>query len=339
MSNPRMSENKKLTTDVKKQHTVPRFLLDNFSFDNGGKANNLHTFDKLSQRSYQQSVYDATTRNTFYNIEDHPDKHSLEPILGEIETEASAVIRKIIEEESLDSLSREDKVKLAIFVVIQKSRTFHGLQSIKEVINGLSEKLLAMGATAEQLPDLIGSQGDSELKNFFLETLLKHVSHAEQILNKSWLLYRNNTETPYFISDNPVTLHNDIDMGFYGNLGLAVEGIQIHLPISDKLTVAFVCPTHEENALLARKQLQFIVDNDPSKLIHVKSPKMICDYANAYTKGTPLDSSEENIKFLNSLQVIFSEQYVYCGEKNFELINDMLKDDDNLKSGIRPTVN
>jgi hypothetical protein len=334
-----MSENKKLTTDVKKQHTVPRFLLDNFSFDNGGKANNLHTFDKASQRTYQQSVYDASTRNTFYNIEDHPEKYSLEPILGEIETEASAVIRKIIEEESLASLSKEERSKLAIFVIIQKSRTFHGLQSIKEVIDGLGKKLIAIGATPEDLTNLIGSQEDSELKNFFLETLLKHVSHAEEILNKSWLLYRNKSDTPYFISDNPVTLHNDIDMGFYGNLGLAVKGIQIHLPISDTLTVAFVCPSHKENALLSRKQLQFIVDNDPSQLIHVKSPKMVCDYANAYTKGTPLDSTEENTKFLNSLQVIFSEQYVYCGKKKFELIYEMIRNDENLKTGIRPTVN
>ena len=104
-----MSESKKLTTDVKKQHTVPRFLLDNFSFDNGGKANNLFTFDKLSQRVYQQSVYDASTRNTFYNIEGHPEQHSLEPILGEIEAEASTVIRKIVEEESLASLTDEEK--------------------------------------------------------------------------------------------------------------------------------------------------------------------------------------------------------------------------------------
>jgi hypothetical protein len=334
-----MSESKKLTTDVKKQHTVPRFLLDNFSFDNGGKANNLFTFDKLSQRVYQQSVYDATTRNTFYNIEGHPEQHSLEPILGEIEAEASTVIRKIVEEESLATLTDEEKAKLAIFVIIQKSRTFHGLQSIKGMINSLGEKLLAIGSTQEQLQELIGSQDESDLKNFFLETVLKRVNHAEHILNKSWLLYRNNCETPYYISDNPVTLHNDIDMGFYGNLGLAVNGIQIHLPISDKLTVAFVCPSHEEKALLARKQLQFIVDNDPSQLIHVKSPKMVCDYANAYTKGTPLDSSEENTKFLNSLQVIFSEQYVYCGEKKFDLIEDMLSNDESLKSGIRPTMN
>ncbi|WDE10869.1 DUF4238 domain-containing protein [Thalassomonas haliotis] len=299
----------------------------------------MHTLDKLSQRSYQQSVYDASTRNTFYNIENHPEKYSLEPILGKIEAEASVVIRKIIEEESLASLTDEEKTQLAVFVVIQKSRTFHGLQSIKELINSFGEKLLTMGATQEDLPRLIGSQDESDLKNFFLEMVLKHVNHADQILNKSWLLYKTKSETPYYISDNPVTLHNDVDMGFYGNLGLAVQGIQIHLPISSTLTVAFVCPSHEEKALLARKQLQFIVDNDPSQLIHVKNPKMVVDYANAYTKGTPLETNEENTKFLNSLQVGFAEQYIYCEKKEFALVYEMLKDNESLKTGIRPKMN
>lgn len=235
----------KLTTDVKKQHTVPRFLLDNFGFAKGRKAKQKFTFDKQSERSYPQSVYDASTRNAFYNIENHPDKYSLEPILCQIEADASSVIRKIIEEQSLGNLTDDEKTELAVFVVIQKSRTYHGLQTIKEFIVGLGDRLLGMGAKPEDLTRLIGSQEDPDLKNFFLETVLKHVEHANQILNKSWLLYKTNNSNPYYISDNPVTLHNDIDMGLYGNLGLSVQGIQIHLPISSTFTLAFVCPTHE----------------------------------------------------------------------------------------------
>lgn len=334
-----MSGNKKLTTDVKKQHTVPRFLLDGFSFDNGGKAKNIYTFDKISERSYQQSVYDASTRNTFYNLENHPEKYSLEPILGGIEAEASIVIRKIIEEQSLASLTEKEKKQLAIFVVIQKARAFHGLQSIKGLVNGLGDKLLTMGATQTDLQRLIGSQNEPDLKNLFLSIVLQHVDHAEQILNKSWLLYKNKNKTPYFISDNPVTLHNEVNTGLCGNLGLAVQGIQIHLPISSTLTLAFVCMSHKEKALQARQQLQFIVDNDPSKLIHVKNPKMVVDYANAHTKGISLATSEENTKFLNSLQVMFAEQYIYCEKEKFDLVYTMLKDNKTLKTGIRPKFN
>lgn len=334
-----MAENIKLTTDVKKQHTVPRFLLDNFGFDKGGKVKQIFTFDKQSERNYPQSVYDATTRNTFYNIQNHPDKYSLEPILCKIESEASAVIRKIIKEESLASLTDDERTQLAIFIVIQKSRTYHGLQSIKELIKGFGDHLVSMGAKPEDLPRLIGSQEDSDLKNFFLEIVLKHVDHANHILNKSWILYKTNQGNPYYISDNPVTLHNDLDMGFYGNLGLAVQGIQIHLPISSTLTLACVCPTYEQKAIKAREDLQFIVDNDIRQLVHIKNPKLIVDYANAYKKGIPLETISENTKFLNSLQVTFAEQYVYCEENEFGLVKEMIKSDDNYRTGLRPKIN
>ena len=77
-----MTRVSKLSTDVKKQHTVPRFLLNNFGIDTKGKRKQLFTFDKQNEKSYLQSVNDASTRNTFYNLSEHPEKESLEPILG-----------------------------------------------------------------------------------------------------------------------------------------------------------------------------------------------------------------------------------------------------------------
>lgn len=334
-----MTKNIKLTTEVKKQHTVPRFLLDNFGFEKGGKAKKLYTYDKHSERSYIQSVYDASTRNTFYNIENHPDKHSLEPILGEIEAEASSAIRKIIEKESLSSLTNDEKTQIAVFVVIQKARTYHGFQSIKALVSGLGERLMSMGAEPEDLPGLIGSQDHSDLKNFFLKTVLNHVDHAEHILNKSWILYKTSEKYPYYISDNPVTLYNDIDMGLWGNLGLAVKGIQIHLPLSSKLTLAFVCPSHEKSALQAREQLQFIVDNDIRQLVKIKNPKMMVDYANAFKKGEAFETTSDNTKFLNSLQVRFAEQYIFCEADRFGLVIQMIKSDDSYRTGLRPIMN
>lgn len=334
-----MTKSRKLTTDVKKQHTVPRFLLNNFGFDKGGKVKQLYTFDKQSERSYPQSVYDASTRNSFYNIEKHPEKYSLEPILCEVEAEASSAIRKVVEEESLASLTEDEKIQIAVFVVIQKSRTYHGLQSIKGLINGFGDHLLKRGAQPEDLTRLIGSQHDSDLKNFFLEMVLKHEQHADHILNKSWILYKSCEEQPYYISDNPVTLHNDIDMGFFGNLGLAVKGIQIHLPISSRLTIAFVCPSHEQNAIKAREQLQFIFDNDISQMANIKNPQMIVDYANAYKKGVPIETTTENTKFLNSLQVTFAEQYIYCEENNFDLVKEMINSNEAYRTGLRPSIN
>ncbi|KAB0987610.1 DUF4238 domain-containing protein, partial [Cronobacter sakazakii] len=77
-----MSNPVNLQTDVVRQHTVPRFLLKHFSTPGKGKRLRLYAFDKASGRAYATTPDDATVRNTFYNLDNHPDRLSLEPLLG-----------------------------------------------------------------------------------------------------------------------------------------------------------------------------------------------------------------------------------------------------------------
>lgn len=39
-------------------------------------------------------------------------------------------------------------------------------------------------------------------------------------LKKRWVHFETTRKDPYYISDNPVTMHNDLDHGPYGNIGL-----------------------------------------------------------------------------------------------------------------------
>ena len=61
-------------------------------------------------------------------------------------------------------------------------------------------------------------------KQAALTSLADSDQYAEHILNKTWLLFETSAETPFYISDNPVTLQNqDESRGpMRGNLGLAV---------------------------------------------------------------------------------------------------------------------
>ncbi|RRC22520.1 DUF4238 domain-containing protein, partial [Escherichia coli] len=77
-----MADSVNLQTDVVRQHTVPRFLLKHFSTPGKGKRQRLYAFDKAAGRAYATTPDDATVRNTFYNLENHPDRLSLEPLLG-----------------------------------------------------------------------------------------------------------------------------------------------------------------------------------------------------------------------------------------------------------------
>lgn len=334
-----MSKSLKLTTDVKKQHTVPRFLLDKFGFGKKGKKRKLYTFDKLNTRKFQQSVFDATTRNTFYNIEEHPEKASLEPILGIYETQTAPLIKQIIEKRCIGWMSDEDRLKVATFVAVQRSRSYGELQRIEHVMNAFSGKLSTVGMTPEQIEKELGSEGCSDRKNMFLKMILDQKETVPHLMRKSWILYETEEKEPFFISDNPITLHNDIDMGFLGNLGIALKGIQIHLPLSSTLTLALTCPSIAESAIEGKQTVEKLLATAPHLLQQFERPLDLINLGKAYENGTPIAQSAENVRFLNSLQVSFSEQYIFCEKDHFYLIEEMIKNNEQYKVGPRMQVN
>lgn len=334
-----MTRVSKLSTDVKKQHTVPRFLLNNFGNDTKGKRKQLFTFDKQNEKSYSQSVNDASTINTFYNLSEAPEKVSLEPILGIYETKAAPIIDKIISNRSISCLTEDEKVILAAFTAVQNVRTFGEFKKINHLMQALASKLEIMGATKSQVEEQLGDEDSAERKNTFLQMILDQKAVIPHLMNKDLILYETDKENPYYISDNPVTLHNDIDMGAYGNLGLALTGIQVHLPISTTLTLAFTCPSISEKILKAKQQAEQLI-----AMQNVLSTKFeiltdVIDCGKAYENGTPKKQTPDNVRFLNRLQVQFSEQYIFCEKNTFSLAKEMISDNSRYKSGIRGKVN
>ncbi|MBU1194076.1 MAG: DUF4238 domain-containing protein [Proteobacteria bacterium] len=329
----------KLTTDVKKQHTVPRFLLNNFGAGKNKRKKKLFTFDKHNDRVYQQSVLDATTRNSFYNVENHPERLSLEPILERNEAQTAIAIKKIIKTNSLVGLTKEDRENIAIFIIMQRARTFHALESINLMMDSLVNKARAMGYAPYQVSELLTGEKESEdRKNLFLHQIISQVDLIPVLLKKSWILYQGHKKDPFYISDNPVALHNDIDMGPYGNLGYSVKGIQIHLPISSTLTLALTCPSIAEGAINLRDNFAQFAKIDKTVYFRLPQPSRIYNHAEAYETGIPMKSSSENIRFCNSLQVTFAEQYVFCQSNDFSLVKQMIKDDESYRHGLRMKI-
>jgi hypothetical protein len=334
-----MSKSSKLSTDVKKQHTVPRFLLDHFGFGKKNKKRRLFTFDKQNGREFQQSVFDATTRNRFYNISDHPEKASLEPILCTYETKAAPIIKKIITANNISCLSEDEQIIIATFTAVQRARSFGELQRINHIISAVSGKFEAIGASPEQIEKELGSEDSSERKTLFLKMILDQNDVITHLMNKSWVLYETCNNNPFYISDNPITLYNDIDMGFYGNLGVGLKGIQIHLPISTRLTLAFTCPSIAERAIKSKRQVEQMSKMNSQILHMIKSPSELVKYGEAYETGVPMKQTSENVRFLNSLQVTFSEQYVFSEKGDFSLVKEMIGNNESYKTGPRMQVN
>lgn len=101
----------------------------------------------------------------------------------------------------------------------------------------MEERLREMGADPEKVEGF-GILDESEVKRITLESFFKFAPEvANIIIKKRWMLFETGyaSDHPFYISDNPVTMHNDQDHSPYGNIGFAVKGIQIYIPISSTL--------------------------------------------------------------------------------------------------------
>ena len=129
-----------------------------------------------------------------------------------------------------------------------------------------------------------------------------------------------------------MTLHNMNDLGPYGNLGFAVPGVELQLPLSSKLNLWIICPTLYEKF---EEGYQIALN---LKWRHGQSLPQIdstIDRVERIRNGKPTVLSGENVIHYNSLQVMFSDRFVYSSNGDFELVKRMISDNEKYRHGIR----
>jgi hypothetical protein len=220
-----------------KHHYVARCLLANFNVK--GKPNQVYVFDKHSDRAYISSLKDAGSENDFNTVELSGRVVNFEPVFQGVDDLTANVTRKLIATESLAELSDEDRVGLAIIAAAQLLRTKHQCTSTAELTRQLNERIQASGLDQKGLPYL-EELSDNDERVSSLRRLIQLDEFAEPLLAKDLLLLRASEAHPFLISDNPVVMHNTFP---YGEVGLSARGVEIYLPISKKLCLAFYCPS------------------------------------------------------------------------------------------------
>ena len=92
-----------------------------------------------------------------------------------------------------------------------------------------------------------------------LNTALDIGCFDKDIYEKEWTLVKAPKGEYFYISDHPVTMHNNSPRPGRGNIGLRLKGIEIHLPISPKLCISFMCPkTVDEIRIKVNKSTDFL---------------------------------------------------------------------------------
>jgi len=318
-------------TIAKVQHYVPQFLLRNFG---NGKKDQVWVYDKSSNRSFPSNTKNVASESRFYDFEYQGQPLSIEPWLSEMEGRAKSVVSTILEADSLSTLADEQKHVLASFLAVQLTRTKTFREEWNAFPRMLREHLEKNGDQVEpgsQAEELLRAIPENDSKEQTARIVFSAPSnYAAHFLDKDWVLAATSRKHPFLLSDNPLTRQNMIERPLRGNLGLTTPGIEIYLPLSPTRALAMWCPTLTE--LVHRGALSFAGGRRGSD---VADPEGVVAMSDSLLSGKPVQYSLANVENFNSLQVAWSERYVFSHLNDFDLAQAMLGDQPNLRHGPR----
>ncbi len=317
------------------QHTVPRFLLRGFTSD---KKHRIWVYDKHTGTKFRTNIKNAAAERGFYDLSSETAQVSLESGLEHIETRTAPLLQELTTRKSLASIKDDSRLVLALFVAVLFVRTREHRLRAEHLGQLFRERLREMGASEEQLEAFTVTPDESKVAGL-RAVLLQVPQFVPHLLSKVWALFEAPPRRPTYISDNPVTLHNELDHEPYGNIGLAVRGIQIYVPLSSRLTLALWCPSVAEPFLQAAKNIRLADQVSPGFADRtLRNPQFARPFCEGLETGRAIRVVEEHVTMMNSLQVMYSSRFVYCEMDDFSLVEQMLRDKPKYREGLKPTL-
>jgi hypothetical protein len=311
---------------AKTQHYVPQFLLRNFA--ETGK-DQIHVFDKREERVFRAHVRKVAAESGLYDINMPQGVVSAESALSSLEGAASAAITKILRGQTLKMMTKDEIGVLAIFIGTQMLRVTHQVETIFQMTELLRKKWGTLPGMPENEMDAKKQAREAMVQNLHIALdLLPH------LLNKTWLLFKAHPDSTFYISDNPVTMHNASRNPWRGSLGVAVKGIEIHLPLSPAITLALYCKSHEEGWMLTKAQHEILQTAGIVVPPGFEAQEAaFAELLRGLETGTPIQLSAKVTAFQNELQIWNSSRFLFSGNIDFELVKDSIKRDPAFKHG------
>ena len=334
------------------QHYVPRLLLRGFLRDSHSKEQ-VFVYDKHEDRSFLTNITNIAAERGFYNFDVDDNQGVVEGILSELESNTKSAIEKLVETESLAALESAQKSWLSAFLAIQFLRTRHFREVIKTLNEGFAQHIKSRGFDPRETQGFEPIENEDDLKRAALKQLALCMRPYSEIMStKAWFLAITSADRPFWISDHPVVMHNDQDLRPYGNIGLAVPGIQIYLPLTSTLLLALWCTTNaerlRENVKRAKRErnklsVMRILGRDVDR--HEIDRQMgnwraTVDEGDplleALMKGSAVEATAENVTFYNSLQVRWAHRHLFSSTDDFALAKKMISDNSKYRRGTTP---
>ncbi|MGE5501482.1 MAG: DUF4238 domain-containing protein [Ignavibacteriales bacterium] len=345
-----MTAEKRQRANARKQHYVPQLLLREFDLGASGRKAQVNVFDKHEGRSYRSAVADVFAERDFNTFDSEEGVLCMEDGMATLEGLAAPVFRRVVDAQALHVLTAEDRAILDLFCALQKLRGV----ALRAQMVALEEDLLArLGAEADAVPQLQGAGDRERVKLSALNLIREGLAEFAHLVGvKDLVLMRAPAGAEFLLGDNPVVLHNAVDHGPYGNLGLGCLGIEIYLPVAPTLLLAFWCPSilvrqrqlhgEADQRLRRAKTLAMLGYGHAQQAARAES--MMLERAEEQLRtlvagadaGQAVRCSADNMMFYNSLQVGQAERYLVSRNGDFALARRMIADNERFRGGLRP---
>lgn len=205
-----------------------------------------------------------------------------------------------------EALTSEERLHLAILIAYQIVRSKEFRESLMESQKGTLQALVDRLAKMEDKDYEYGSlivEREHEFPSLdHAQFILGDfpIKLARSLINHIWVVGINQTESPFYTSDNPVVKVSHKKHPIISYEGYNSEGIEIAFPIS-------------KNLILIMYERTF--------------HKAFLDW-DAYF--VPI-RDKQNVTYYNSLQVLQSNRQIYCYDNKFDLIKEMRRKSGSIK--------
>ncbi len=214
-----------------RSHFVPQFYLKNF-------GDKIYFYDKTTGDIKESNASNIALKKDFYGPTDENKSNPVETSMSQLEGNANAVISKIIDTLDYVKLSKKEKIDFCSFVALQYLRTQETRMRIIQSANKLFDEI----AKRKEVTDA-EIRHTKEGETGAHRNIMKEFDPISAALGQMGVLVcSNSTKIPLWTSDNPVNLHNEFDQFPFGNLGIVSKGIEIHIPLSPTVKIAFFDP-------------------------------------------------------------------------------------------------
>jgi hypothetical protein len=245
------------------EHYVPQVYLKKFVATRRGR-NSIYCYDKFSKTSRLRNIASVAGARNFYEAIG-TSIGGIEAYLGRIESDFGPARDRLLASEDVNVLTEGEKRILAYFVATQFVRTREVRWLVRDLVTAIKTSLIGEKVSDALMREIEEAQGEQSIQGVHLSMLKDVPRIAGTIMERKWIVILNRTSMPFWTSDHPVNLRNEIEPPGLASHGIGLPEVQVYLPLSPLLSL-LICDyryyMYERDKLLATDINNVIFQND-----------------------------------------------------------------------------